>query len=486
MDTIKLDKGNITLMLPFLLSEKWNWDFSSNGTGIWMKTDEDVPKLDFLLDHVKDFFAKNTASVAFDDSSCLIVKLKKDSVPVKIFNNKIFWLSNKAFDTHEKTKNAVRIPVCFDPSAFRIIYHPFTGVAVLILSIELATAGKENEHSSLADFIEMNYLVRLFNRHDEAYFLSRNDRPEERSKALQLVGEKGSVLLEKIPAEKIETAGWRPSHLINYLLSDINSESKIEFFDHHRFYPVSYAQSAQEIQDKTIIHKALFFLRKVYNFDFAPAAEVLQRDTEMFRPFRQIYYANSLEGAAVFNNCNPSDPEFIKTFFNNSFPKSLWLTVLGVMQRSVFLQLMKEVTRIDPANHQLVKEYLIRYTRISLKAIFSKVSVYHQHNDYYVMMINNFQINELQTELKDELYDLNNVLRQSHEDQVEKNNIIDKQADRRLSMILFVLSLFGLIEVIYKIIENREMTVGEHILAFGPPLLLGTIFWILIFQRKKH
>jgi hypothetical protein len=482
MNTIKLDKGNIILMLPFSLGQGWT---SETDTEIWTKTEDDVPKLDFLLDHVRDFFIKNKQEGLQDDSSCVIMKLKKEAVPFKIFNNKTYWLSNKAFDTHERVKNPSRFPVCFNPDTFRIIYHPFTGISLLMFGIELAPAGKDTQHCTLADFIEINYLVRLFNRHDEAYFISRNERPEERNKALPLMADKEPGIFDKKTDGNMEVTGWRLSHLINYLLYDLNVKFKINFFDSHRFYPVTYVQSSEEIKDEHIVQRALFFLRKVYNLDFAPAAEVLQRESELFQPFRQIYYANSLEGAAVFNNCSSSDPEFIKTFYTNSFPKSLWLTILGVMQRSVFLQLMKDVSRIDPGDHKEVKAYLMRHARISLKAIFSKVSVYHQHNDYYVMMVNNFQINELQTELKNELYELNSVLRQSHEDEVEKHDIIEKQSNRRLSMILFVLSTFGLIEVIYKVMENKTMTIIENAVAFGIPLLLGFIFWKIIFSQKK-
>jgi hypothetical protein len=482
MNTIILDKGNIILMLPFCLGQGWNSEIDSE---IWTKTEEDAPKLDFLLDHVRDFFINNRQKNTDDDASCLIMKLRKEALPVRMFNNKTYWLSNKAFDTHDKVKNPSMFPVCFNPESFRIIYHPFTRIAVLILSIELAAPGKDTPPATLADFVEINYLLRIFNRHDEAYLISRNERPEERNKALQLITENEQALFERKVEGNVGITGWRLSHLINYLLNDLNIKFKINFFDSHRFYPVTYVQSAEEIKDELIIQRALFYLRKVYNLDFAPGVNVLQRESELFQPFRQIYYANSLEGAAVFNNCSSSDPEFIKTFYTNSFPKSLWLTILGVMQRSVFLQLMKEVSRIDPGDHKQVKDYLTRYSRISLKAIFSKVSVYHQHNDYYVLMVNNFQINELQTELKNELYELNNVLRQAHEDEVEKNNIIEKQSDRRLSMILFVLSIFGLIEVIYKLMENREMSITEHAVAFGIPVILGVISWILIYRKKK-
>ena len=485
MNTIKLDKGAITLMLPFRLAIKWTSDSSGTGSDIWEQTAGDVPKLDFLLDHVRDFFVKNTETGKQDDSSCFIMKLKKEALPSRLFNNKTYWLSNKAFDTHDKTKNVQKLPISFNPGDFRIIYHPFTSIAVMLLSLELVNNDKNSEQPSLADFIQMNYLVRLFDRHDEAFFISQNERPEERSKALQLCEIKGKAIFEKLNRENIEATGWRLSNLLNYLLHDIDSEFKVEFFDNHRFYPVCYAQPTEEIKDEAIVHQALYYLRKVYNSDFAPAADMLRRETEYFRPFRQIYYANSLEGAAVLNNCSISDPDFIKAFYTNSFPKSLWLTVLGVMQRSVFLQLMKEVTRVDPEDHRLVKEYLMRYTRISLNAIFSKVSVYHQHNDYYVMMINNFQINELQTELKDELYDLNNVLRQYHEDEVEKQAKIEKQAGKRLSMILFALSIISLTQVIYGVIGHITKPVYQHILAFGIPLLLGFIFWKLIFATKK-
>lgn len=485
MNSIKLEKGSIFLMLPFQTELKTDIPLSVESSGIWTKTVEDAPKLDFLLDHVKNFFISTTPKEKPNLSSCIILKLKKDFLAGKLFNNKRFWFSNKAFDTHEKTRNFYKYPVSFDPGAFRLIYHPFTGISILILYLEIISGNKNTDRPTLEDFIQMNYMARLFNRHDEPFLISQNERPEERNKALLLATTDGTSMFEKTTFENIEYTGWRISHLINNLLQEINKNDKIILFDYNRFYPVSYVQPVEEIINDEYIHKALFYLRKVYNFDFFPALDILQRDSEIFHPFRQIYYANSLEGAAVINNCKQSDPEFIKTFFNNSFQKSLWLTILGVMQRSVFLRLLREISEIDPDNHQLVKAYLIRYTKISLKAIFSKVSVYHQHNDYYVMMINNFQINELQSELKEELYELNNILRQFHEDEVEESDKLEKKSSKRLSIILFTLSMIGLTQVVYGIIANKGMPLYQHAIAFVIPLCLGLVFWIIITRDKN-
>jgi hypothetical protein len=226
-------------------------------------------------------------------------------------------------------------------------------------------------------------------------------------------------------------------------------------------------------------------MRKVYDFDYKPASNVLQRETELLRPYKQIYYASSLEGAVVLNNCCPSDPEFIRIFYSNSFHKTLWLTLLAFLQRSIFLQLMKEVSDIDPDDHQKIKEYLKRYTSISLKAIFSKVSVFHQHNDYYDLIIHNLQINDLQTELKDELHELNNLQRQFHEDEVEKHEEIEKQYDKKLNMILFALSVFGLTQVTYAAMGAADISFFRHALAIGIPVILGIIFWQVLISRKR-
>jgi hypothetical protein len=223
----------------------------------------------------------------------------------------------------------------------------------------------------------------------------------------------------------------------------------------------------------------------VYDFDYTPGTDVLQREEELLHPYRQIYYASSLEGAVVLNNCGQEDPEFIRTFYSNSFHKTLWLTILGFLQRSIFLQLMKEVSDINPDDHQKVKEYLRRYTSISLKAIFSKVSVFHQHNDYYDLIIHNLQINELQTELKDELHELNNLQRQFHEDEVEKHDEIEKQYDKKLNMILFALSVFGLTQVTYAAIGATNMSFIQHALAIGMPVILGIVFWQILSSRRK-
>ena len=484
MNTIQLEKGIIHLMLPFRLGTGISAGSGNIANGVWTRTNEDIPRLDFLLGHVRKFFSGNTEKDKTDDSACIIMKLKADAVPVKMFNNKTYWLSNRAFNNHEKAKNLLKFAVYIDPAAFRIVIHPYTSVGILMYSIELVKPGKNGELPHLDDFIRMNYLLRLFNRHDESFFISQNERPEERSKAALLSAEKTEIFRSNDTGVAIQE-GWRPRHLVNYLLHELNASHSVELFDNFHFSPVCYLQPMAEIKDESIVHHALFYLRKVYDFDYAPASEVLQRDEEMLHPYRQIYYASSLEGAVVLNNCSPSDPEFIRIFYSNSFHKTLWLTLLGFLQRSVFLQLMKEVSDIDPDDHPKVKEYLRRYTSISLKAIFSKVSIFHQHNDYYDLIIHNLQVNELQTELKDELHELNNLQRQFHEDEVEKNDEIEKQYDKKLNMILFALSVFGLAQVTYEVIGAKEMTNLEHALAIGIPVILGIVFWQIISSRKK-
>jgi hypothetical protein len=484
MNAIKLEKGIIHLMLPFRLRSGLSSDFGNIKNEVWTQTNEDIPRLDFLLEHVKEFFAKNADKGKIDESACLILKLNREALPAKMFNNKIYWLSNKPFDNQQKVKNLLKFAVYLDPGAFRIIFHPFTSVGLLMYSIELVKEGKNSAQPNLDDFIRMNYLLRLFNRHDEAFLISQNERPEERSKAAQLIAGKND-LFHKNDTGNIEKEGWRPRQLINYLVQDMNARYSVEFFDHYHFSPVCYVQPSVVIQDENIIHHTLFYLRKVYDFDYTPATDVLQHDEELLHPYRQIFYASSLEGAVVLNNCGPGDPEFIRTFYSNSFHKTLWLTLLGFLQRSIFLQLMKEVSDINPDDHQKVKDYLRRYTSISLKAIFSKVSVFHQHNDYYDLIIHNLQINELQTELKDELHELNNLQRQFHEDEVEKHEEVEKQYDKKLNMILFALSVFGLTQVTYAAIGAKNMSFIQHALAIGMPVILGIVFWQMLSKRKK-
>ena len=485
MNTIKLEKGIIYHLLPFRLGSGKPFDINNFEIDSWTKTDEDVSRLDFLLEHAKEFFTKNTKPGEGDDSACLIMKLKPEALPVKLFNNKTYWLSNKPFDNHPKSGKLLKYPVSFDPANFRIIFHPFTKVAILLFSTELTKSGKNLNHFNLSDFVQMHYLLRLFNRHDEPFIISQNERAEERNKASQFLSDEITDIFDRVEQGNIELTGWRPRHLINWLLKDLDAIYKVEFFDHFHFSPICYVQPSEEILDEEIIHRTLFYLRKVYDFDYTPASGVLQREGELFHPYKQIYYSSSLEGAVVLNNCSSSDPEFIRTFYSSSFKKTLWLTILGVLQRSIFLQLMKEVSAIDPDDHQKVKEYLKRYTTISLKAIFSKVSIYHQHNDYYDLIIHNLQINELQMELKDELNGLNNLQRQFHEDEVERHEEIEKQHDKRLTMTLFALSIFGLTQITYAILSNSEMPLFKHLIAIGIPLVLGLIVWNILSFHKR-
>lgn len=169
-------------MLPFRFGYGWSLNTTRIEDDVWTKTDEDIHKLDFLLEHVKEFFSKNYQVGKEDESACIIMKLKKEALPVKMFNNKKYFLSNKSFNNSKKSGKLLRVPVYIDPNSFRIIWHPFTSVAILLYSIELVKSDNNEYQPNLDDFIRMNYLLRLFNRHDEAFFISRNERREERKK----------------------------------------------------------------------------------------------------------------------------------------------------------------------------------------------------------------------------------------------------------------------------------------------------------------
>jgi hypothetical protein len=483
MNTILLSKGVVHLMLPFRLGSGWSLNTTNIEDDLWIRTNEDINRLDFLLEHVKLFFTKNYQPGKEDESACIIMKLKNETLPVKMFNNKKLWLSNKPFDNSKKTGKLFRVPVLIDTNSFRIVCHPYTSVAVLVYSMELIREESTGELPSLADFIQMNYLLRLFNRHDEVFCISQNEREEERKKSQLLLSDEN---IQREDKGNIEHSGWRPGQLVNYLLSGLNRRYKVELFNHFHLTPVSYFQPVDEIIDEVTIHKALFYLRKVYDFDYTPASGILQCSEELLNPYKQIYYAASLEGAVVINNSGSSDPEFLKTFYTGSFYKTLWLAILGFLQRSIFLQLMKELSDIETDDHQMVKEYLKRYTNISLKALFSKVSIYHQHNDFYDLIAHNLQINELQTELKDELYGLNNLQRQFHEDEEEKHEEDEKQYNKRLNMILLALSVFSLTQVTYAVMGNKSLSVSQHFLAIGIPVFLGLLFWQILSYSKRR
>jgi len=483
MNTVKLEKGIVNLMLPFRIGSEPDLN-SVIENEIWTKTD-DNPRLEFLLDHVREFFTKNNQNDRTEESACLVLKLKRDALPVKLFNNKIFWISNKPFDIVKKPVKLLRLSVYFDPGSFRIIYHPLTGNAILMYSVELVNQGKNNDRYSLDDFIRMNYLLRTFNRQDEAFIISKNEREEERKKAALLLKAENLPLSSKNDIGNFELTGWRPYHLVNYLLSEINKGGTIHFFNPSHFVPFTYFQSAEQIKDESITQNALFYLRNVYDFDYMPSSSNIRSEDEFLHPYRQIYYAASIEGAVIFNNSGESDPEFIRSFYSGSFKNSLWVANLGLMQRSIFLQLMKEVSDVDMDDHIRIKDYLKRYTIISVKAIFSKISVYHQHNDFYDLIIEKLQINELQTELKDELHGLNNIQRQFHEDEVERHEDIEKQYEKRLNFILFALSVLSLAEIAYTIMESTSMPPIRHFMAIGIPVIIGIIFWQVLRIRKK-
>ena len=484
MNTVKLEKGIIHLMLPFRFDPAKSAIVENK---IWTIAPDEKPALEFLLEHVREFFLRNNNETdinKIDESACLFLKLRNDTLPVKLFNNKIFWLSNKPFN-EPVTDRIMRLPVYFDPGSFRLIFYPFTSIAILHYSVELYSQKNNFEEHTLYDFIRMNYLMRVFSRHDEPYLISKNERPEERNKAGLLLETGYSSMFPNLVNGDPAITGWKQGQLINYLLCEMNSKARIRFFNPLHFMPFSYFQTKAELKDENIVSQALFYLGNVYDFDYVPSFSDNQTGHEFLHPYKQIYYAVSLEGAVIFNNSDKSYPAFLREFYSGSFKNSLWVVTLALMQRSIFLQLMKEVSDVDPDDHKKIKEYLKRYAGISLKALFSKISVYHQHNDFYDLIIKKLQINELQAELKDELYDLNNLQRQFHEDEVERHEAVEKQYEKRLNILLFALSVFSLAQVTYAIFESTSMSFGDHCLAIGIPVVLGIAFWKILNTRKK-
>ena len=142
MNKIKLEKGIIYLLLPFRINPESSLPaiLSSN---VWTKTVDKNPGLEFLLEPTRDFFSKNIRQDNIDETACLILQPEKNALPFKMFNNKGFWLSRKAFDQQtEKETKLIRLPVYLDPGSFKLIFHPYTSIAILIFSIELINQDK--------------------------------------------------------------------------------------------------------------------------------------------------------------------------------------------------------------------------------------------------------------------------------------------------------------------------------------------------------
>ena len=86
---------------------------------------------------------------------------------------------------------------------------------------------------------------------------------------------------------------------------------------------------------------------------------------------------------------------------------------------------------------------------------------------------------------KDELHGLNNLQRQFHEDEMERLENVEKQYEKRLNIILFVLSVLSLAQITYVILENTSMPFIRHCLAIGIPVMVGVVFWQVLKIRKK-
>lgn|GEM_PF-6001461 len=458
---IELHTGFSVLMFPFQVPDAFLESQTLLKTdSIWRHSSLKL-KDNYLFDHVKSFFNKNGNTDTFnieklDWYQSLIFELKdqlSDSwfqSPINILFQKKLKLKVKEIEYEFRFFKGVKKSI-FSPKVFIL---PKSRVGLLILSVELT------ENDSLERFIDFQYGCRTIYSN------------VKQSSKISFVNESTDFVEQKVlsrintSCEKLHGTDFTTFHqLIEVLLKDFTEVIKPIHLD--RFHIFSFVQTKHKIEESLLVEK-MFQLSRVYNKNYNSPYDTIKESDHVIQMFGEIYCGVTPEGGCIFVN---SDYEkstfFIQNYSVNPVQsRYFWTYLLAFQQRCSLIntaQRVEHVLEIENVTIPELTDTIDVLARIQIKSMFQEISPISNHNLFYSVCRDQFNIVLMFQELKNELADLNIINQQKVEllkqkqaaqqqELLEKRNLIQKEESERHrkfeSRFNFILILIGLLTFI--------------------------------------
>ncbi len=291
---------------------------------------------------------------------------------------------------------------------------------------------------------------------------------------------------------------WNIRTLVNMLLSDVkgikqegwwSKEYEVHLFSNTRAILFSFCQidSTQSPYDFEDIKLDLMCLSRCVNDKYIlPVDESMEKDM-CLKTFSNIYFASSVEGAAMIAISKKENEDFIKQIDNQGLPRYLAIYLLVLIQRYSMLHINRRLTELssDTANTSLWT-ILDIIKRVKVHCFYTDVSPYTQHNQFYQHCNKNLHIHETFNEIDNKTKILNLTISHDTQELLEEQKKsleyqrgeevrrekeqqkLDKQRDEalreaerraesgqhRLNLVVGILTVFQVAGVIYNFCSN--------------------------------
>jgi hypothetical protein len=363
-----------------------------------------------------------------------------------------------------------------------IFYHPLTNIGILSFTIEPV-----EKYRTLENVIALNYSMRTFCRADSATFcIPFNTHPgaSEQEKAIEIQLASFQNGHSALVSEGYHT--WTIDVLLKVLLQDVPQQHD-RLLSPNRLQAFMFVQTRQ-VLDESMLLTASFRLRRLYSQQYHPDKHFLHRGQETYQSFREVHFGASIEGCvAILNGTEHELAPFLKDYSLVIKNRFVWIYLLAYYQRLMLIDMNDKLSRVYdkriPGKDKLL-QLSADLSRIQLHSVFSQVSYFTQHNEFYDFCKHNLKLTEMLSDVKNKLLDVDRILqRQLAEEEkvhVKKRERKDRVLEVMIAALLIPEIVFEFLSTLAHAFEVHFPTHGHHplshiLLIFSSILLLTVI-----------
>lgn len=446
---------------------------------IWMRSELEIDP-SFFLGNVRNFMMRNNEKT-IDPGACVFYQLQTNP-ETQASKDQIFLLHHlfsKPFQTISGNSQAPAFKLVPDHSMLgpRVMFNPMTGIGILSFGMI-----PDQAEITMDELTAFNFQMRITERLDSPLFGTKKNTHESATEKENRI----SALLasnhnndKTNPENLLHT--WKVPDLLKTFFTGLPKE-RLTFFS-PRLHAFTYFQSAHKIEDE-VLKSASFRLRRMYNQHYKPDENFLLNSGETENTFKEIHHGASIEGCAIIVHPDGKNlPPFLENFGSVVLSRYIWLYQLALFQRMALLYIQDTISSFYADQHPTRERILALQSNLSrtqLNALFTQVSHFSQHNDFYAFCKKNLKVEELSFEVKNRLEHMGRIL----QEQIMEAEVAQHKKDTHRDRVFEILIASLLIpEIIFEFFSTLAHVFGIHfsVHEFNWPSYIMLALIILLF-----
>ncbi|MBR1933647.1 MAG: hypothetical protein IJ841_08185 [Prevotella sp.] len=495
---LKLEKAYTFFMVPFYFDAS---PLPEDGNQTWEKETENVSfegeNGEVLYSYIMDFLQGQMRQTECQGSHLDIYRLRvdKDSSWYKDFWARFVNYTSIAYVSlgRDASKQEVIRPIRFqllsgDENGFKaphLFIYQEAQIGILTFCVELAEKPK-----LMSDLKLLNYGLHKINQP-----LCRLVCPQLQINANRVFADEQARIQAEETLRTVRTYigsydeaeayspyqefTWSMKALVSMWLQDVGHQ----LFSTIRMHAFVYCQiddSEKEVLTEQQLLPDLLKLSRCVNDKYLLPVDDLLRGGATLKTFDNIYMASSVEGTAIMAVARKANKGYISQMDGNIKLRYLWVYMLAVIQRYTLLNMNRQLMKVESDNDEkALWEVLKTIKNVRVKCYYTDVSPYTQHGQFYQLCCRNLHVKDTFDELDQKTTALNMtishdvqklleqqqaLLKQQRQDeerrekeQEKKLRLAEQKAEsgqRRLNLVVGILTVFQVAEVIFSFTEN--------------------------------